>query len=246
MKKMRLDRILGNMGYGSRKDLKKYIKYGLVKVDGEAVKKSSIHVDPYKSIIEVNGERVEYKEKIYIMMNKPVDVISATYDRNHRTVIDLLEDRYLPFSPFPMGRLDIDTEGLLILTNDGKLSHEILSPKKHIPKTYYAHIEGEVNDEDIRAFKEGVFIDDDYRTLPSELVIIESGNISKIQLTIYEGKFHQVKRMFKSRDKRVIYLKRIEMGDLTLDEGLKLGEYRELTDEELEILKGSTSSHKND
>lgn len=241
---MRLDRILGNLGYGSRKDLKKYIKYGLVKVDNEVVKKSSIHVDPYESIIEINGEIVEYKEKIYIMMNKPVDVISATHDRNHRTVIDLLEDKYLPFDPFPMGRLDIDTEGLLILTNDGKLSHEILSPKKHIPKTYYAHIEGEVNDEDIAAFKEGVFIDDDYKTLPSELVIIESKNISKIKLTIYEGKFHQVKRMFKALNKKVIYLKRIAMGDLTLDEGLELGEYRELTNEELETLKGSTSNTK--
>lgn len=243
---MRLDRILGNMGYGSRKDLKKYVKYGLVKVNDEVVKKSSIHVDPYESIIEVNGERVEYKENVYIMMNKPVDVISATYDRNHSTVIDLLEEKYLPFEPFPMGRLDIDTEGLLILTNDGKLSHEILSPKKHIPKTYYAHIEAEVNDADIEAFKKGIVLDDGYKTLASDLVIIESGDVSEIQLTIYEGKFHQVKRMFQSRDKKVIYLKRMSMGDLKLDEKLELGEYRELTDEELDILKGSKSNHKND
>ncbi len=246
MQKMRLDRILGNMGYGSRKDLKKYVKYGLVKVNDEVVKKSSIHVDPYESIIEVNGERVEYKENVYIMMNKPVDVISATYDRNHSTVIDLLEEKYLPFEPFPMGRLDIDTEGLLILTNDGKLSHEILSPKKHIPKTYYAHIEAEVNDADIEAFKKGIVLDDGYKTLASDLVIIESGDVSEIQLTIYEGKFHQVKRMFQSRDKKVIYLKRMSMGDLKLDEKLELGEYRELTDEELDILKGSKSNHKND
>jgi len=246
LQKMRLDRILGNMGYGSRKDLKKYVKYGLVKVNDEVVKKSSIHVDPYESIIEVNGERVEYKENVYIMMNKPVDVISATYDRNHSTVIDLLEEKYLPFEPFPMGRLDIDTEGLLILTNDGKLSHEILSPKKHIPKTYYAHIEAEVNDADIEAFKKGIVLDDGYKTLASDLVIIESGDVSEIQLTIYEGKFHQVKRMFQSRDKKVIYLKRMSMGDLKLDEKLELGEYRELTDEELDILKGSKSNHKND
>ncbi|WP_432409666.1 pseudouridine synthase [Wukongibacter sp. M2B1] len=243
---MRLDKILGNMGYGSRKDLKKYMKYGIVKVDGEVVKKSSIHVDPDESIIEVNGERVEYKEYIYILMNKPVDVISATYDRNHSTVIDLLEEKYLPFEPFPMGRLDIDTEGLLILTNDGKLSHEILSPKKHIPKTYYAHIDGEVNDGDIAAFRKGIVLDDGYETLASDLIIIESGDISKIQLTIYEGKFHQVKRMFETRGKKVIYLKRIAMGDLKLDENLELGEYRELTNEELELLKGSTSNCKDD
>ncbi|WP_432667587.1 pseudouridine synthase [Wukongibacter baidiensis] len=242
---MRLDKVLGNMGYGSRKDLKKHIKNGLVKVDGEVVKKSSIHVDPYESVIEVNGEKVEYKEYVYIVMNKPADVISATYDRNHSTVIDLLEEKYLPFEPFPMGRLDIDTEGMLILTNDGKLSHEMLSPKKHIPKTYYAHIEGRVNDEDIEAFKEGIVLDDGYKTLASELAIIESGDISKIQLTIYEGKFHQVKRMFQARNKKVVYLKRVAMGDLKLDEKLDLGEYRELTDEELDILKGSTLNHKN-
>lgn len=239
MKKMRLDRILGNMGYGSRKDLKKLIKYGAVKVDGEVVKKSSININPYDSIIEIYGERVEYREYIYIMMNKPQDVISATYDNKHKTIIDLLDEKYLPFDPFPMGRLDIDTEGMLIITNDGKLSHEILSPKKHIPKTYYAHVKGKVSEEDIEAFKKGVTLDDGYNTLPAQLTILESGEVSKIELIIYEGKFHQVKRMFKARNKEVIYLKRIAMGKLKLDEKLELGEYRELTNEELETLKSS-------
>ncbi|SHJ84862.1 ribosomal small subunit pseudouridine synthase A [Paramaledivibacter caminithermalis DSM 15212] len=241
MKMMRLDRILGNMGYGSRKDLKKLIRHGAVKVDGEVVKKSSININPYESVIEINGEKVEYREYIYIMMNKPQNVISATYDNKHKTVIDLLEEKYLVFNPFPMGRLDIDTEGLLIITNDGKLSHEILSPKKHIPKTYYAHVKGIVDKEDIEAFKDGIILDDGYKTLPSQLIIKESGNISIVELTIYEGKFHQVKRMFKQRQKEVKYLKRIAMGELKIDEKLNLGDYRELTDEELNVLKSSIS-----
>ena len=239
MKRVRLDKILGNMGYGSRKELKKIIKYGLIKVDGEVVKKSSIHVNPYESMIEINGEIVEYREKIYIMMNKPKGVISATYDNRHNTVIDLLEEKYLSFNPFPMGRLDIDTEGLLIITNDGKLSHDILSPKKHIPKTYYAHIRGEVKEEDVEAFKEGIILDDDYKTLGSLLEIEESGEVSKINLTIFEGKFHQVKRMFEARNKKVLYLKRVAMGKLRLDDNLELGEYRELSDQELDLLKSS-------
>lgn len=239
MKKMRLDKILGNMGYGSRKDLKKIIKNGLVKVDGDVVVKGSIHVDPYENNIEINGNKVEYKEKIYIMMNKPGDVISATRDNKQETVIDLLEDGYLSFNPFPMGRLDIDTEGLLIITNDGKLAHDILSPKKHIPKTYYAHIRGRVTEDDIEAFKDGIVLDDGYKTLPSDLEIKESGDVTKIELTIYEGKFHQVKRMFEACNKKVIYLRRIAMGELKIDEELRLGEYRELKDEEIDILKNS-------
>ncbi|SKC75977.1 ribosomal small subunit pseudouridine synthase A [Maledivibacter halophilus] len=239
MNKMRLDKILGNMGYGSRKDLKKIIRQGAVKVDGEIIRKNSIHVNPYESIIEINGEKIEYRKYVYIMMNKPQGVISATYDNIHKTVIDLLDEKYLPFNIFPMGRLDIDTEGLLIITNDGKLAHEILSPKKHITKTYYANIKGFVDEEDIKAFKKGIILDDGYKTLPAELKIIEGGDVSTVELTIYEGKFHQVKRMFKSRNKKVIYLKRIAMGKLKLDGKLDLGEYKELNDEELEVLKSS-------
>jgi len=246
MKTMRLDKILGNMGYGSRKDLKKIIRYGLVKIDGEVAMKSSMHVDPYKSTIEINGEKVEYREHIYIMMNKPCDVISATHDNKHQTVIDLLEDRYLPFNPFPMGRLDIDTEGLLIITNDGKLAHEILSPKKHIPKTYYAHINERVTEKDIEAFKNGVVLDDGYKTMPADLKIKESGDVTEVELIIYEGKFHQVKRMFEACNKKVIYLRRIAMGELKIDEELGLGEYRELTDDELDTLKSSISQDKCD
>jgi len=137
----------------------------------------------------------------------------------------------------PVGRLDKDTEGLLILTNDGQLSHNLLSPKKHIPKTYYAHVCGTVTQEDIEAFKLGVELDDGYKTLPADLTILKSADISEIKLTIMEGKFHQVKRMFEAVGKKVTYLKRISMGNLMLDEGLELGEYRELTQEELELLR---------
>ncbi len=233
---IRIDKLLSNMGYGSRKDIKRVIRSGLVKVDDKAINKSSIHVNPYESIVEFNGERIEYREYIYIMMNKPQGVISATYDNYHETVLDLLEEKYLVFEPFPMGRLDIDTEGLLILTNDGKLSHKVLSPNNHIPKAYLAHIDSPVNDEDKISFKEGIVLDDGYECKSAELIIKESGDISKVELTIYEGKFHQVKRMFKALGKEVVYLKRIAMGNLKLDMNLELGEYRELTEEEIALL----------
>ncbi len=141
------------------------------------------------------------------------------------------------FEPFPVGRLDKDTEGLLVLTNDGQLAHRVLSPKKHVPKTYYAKIDGKVTEEDIEAFKNGVTLDDGYETMPSELVILKSDDISEIELTIHEGKFHQVKRMFESVGKTVVYLKRLSMGALKLDEILELGEYRELTDEEVKLIE---------
>ncbi|QZY53655.1 pseudouridine synthase [Crassaminicella profunda] len=236
-KGQRLDKVLSNMGYGTRKEIKSIIKKGSVKVDERVVKDSSMHIDPYENHIEIDGVKLVYKEFIYIMMNKPQGVISATFDARVETVVDLLDPTYQIFEPFPVGRLDKDTEGLLILTNDGKLSHGLLSPKKHVPKTYYAHVEGKVDEKDQRIFKEGVVIDDGYKTLPAELNIIKSDEISEIELTIYEGKFHQVKRMFQSVGKKVIYLKRIAMGDLKLDEDLALGEYKELTEEDLGKLK---------
>ncbi|QXM05607.1 pseudouridine synthase [Crassaminicella indica] len=233
----RLDKVLSNMGYGTRKEIKSIIKKGRVKVDHQVIKDSSMHVDPYENHIEIDGMKLIYKEFIYIMMNKPQGVISASFDPKVETVVDLLDHSYQIFKPFPVGRLDKDTEGLLILTNDGKLSHDLLSPKKHVSKTYYAHIKGKVDQQDILSFKEGVILDDGYKTLPAELNIIKSDEISEIELTIYEGKFHQVKRMFEAVDKKVIYLKRVAMGDLKLDQGLGLGEYRELTQEELGKLK---------
>ncbi|MDM8128579.1 16S rRNA pseudouridine(516) synthase, partial [Paraclostridium benzoelyticum] len=163
--------------------------------------------------------------------------ISATFDKHDPIVLDLIDKKSLAFEPFPVGRLDKDTEGLLVLTNDGQLSHRVLSPKSHVPKTYFAEIDGVVTEDDIKAFKEGVILDDGYKTMPAELIILESGDVSKIELTIHEGKFHQVKRMFESVDKKVMYLKRLSMGKLNLDESLELGEYRELTEEEVKLIE---------
>lgn len=236
---MRLDKLLANMGYGSRKEVKQLLKQKAVTVDGASVKDAAMHVDPEQQNVSVYGERVVYTEFVYFMMNKPPGVISATEDLRDETVIDLLEPLDQHFQPFPVGRLDKDTEGLLVLTNDGILAHKLLSPKKHVPKVYYAHIEGVVTEEDVEKFAEGVELDDGYMTKPGKLVILKSASQSEIELTIQEGKFHQVKRMFESVGKRVTYLKRISMGNLKLDDHLALGEYRELTAEELNCLQNN-------
>ncbi|MFQ7447269.1 pseudouridine synthase [Intestinibacter bartlettii] len=236
-KKQRIDKILSNLGYGSRSELKKFCKNGLVKVNGKVINNPGVQVDVENDEIIFDGEKVTYKEFIYLMLNKPDGYISATFDKRDPIVLDLIDKEDLVFEPFPVGRLDKDTEGLLVLTNDGQLAHRVLSPKKHVPKTYYAKIEGIVTEEDIKAFAEGVTLDDGYETMPAELIILKSDEISEIELTIHEGKFHQVKRMFESVDKKVIYLKRLSMGKLKLDENLELGEYRELTDEEVKMIE---------
>lgn len=233
---MRIDKMLANIGYGSRKDVKKLLKSGAVKVDGVIIKDAKQHVDPENQLVTVYGEEVEYREFIYLMMNKPPGILSATEDDRQETVVDILQEEDQIFDPFPVGRLDKDTEGLLLLTNDGQLAHRLLSPKKHVPKTYFARISGEVTNEDIEAFSKGVTLEDGYHTKPGHLVILSSGPISEIELTITEGKFHQVKRMFEAVGKKVTYLKRLTMANLVLDETLELGEYRELTEEELEAL----------
>lgn len=225
------------MGFGSRKEVKVLLKTKAVEVNGEIVRDPKVHVDEHADQVLVGGEAVAYTEFIYLLMNKPQDVISATEDKYDQTVIDLLDEEEQHFEPFPVGRLDKDTEGFLLLTNDGKLAHELLSPKKHVDKTYYALIEGLVTEADKEAFKKGVALDDGYVTKPASLNILESGPLSKIELTITEGKFHQVKRMFESVGKRVVYLKRLSMGPLTLDPELGLGEYRHLTEEEVNSLK---------
>jgi len=236
-KKQRIDKILSNLGYGSRSELKKLCKSGLVKVNGKVINNPGIQVDVENDEILFDGEKVVYKEFIYLMLNKPDGYISATFDKRDPIVLDLIDKEDLIFEPFPVGRLDKDTEGLLVLTNDGQLAHRVLSPKKHVPKTYYAKVEGVVTEEDVKAFAEGVTLDDGYETMPAELEILKSDDISEIALTIHEGKFHQVKRMFESVGKKVVYLKRLSMGKLKLDEGLALGEYRELTEEEVKMIE---------
>ncbi|XQY91058.1 pseudouridine synthase [Metabacillus sp. HB246100] len=237
---MRLDKLLANVGFGTRKEVKKMLKTGVVKVEGEVIKDPKTHVNPEEDTITVNEDIIEYKEFVYLIMNKPAGYLSATEDEYQETVLDLLEMGDAVCQPFPVGRLDKDTEGLLLLTNDGQLSHQLLSPKKHVPKTYYATILGEVTDRDVQVFKTGVELDDGYLTKPAILEILRSGDESEIHVTITEGKYHQVKRMFESVGKKVTYLKRISMGPIRLDEEeLKTGEYRELTEEEIEELRAA-------
>ena len=232
-KKMRVDKLLSNVGVASRAELKKYCKQGLISVNGKVINNPGVQVDPENDEVKFNGEKIVYRE----FLNKPDWYISATFDKHDPIVLDLIDPSYLVFEPFPVGRLDKDTEGLLVLTNDGQLSHRVLSPKKHVPKTYYAKIQGRVTEEDIFAFEKGVILDDGYETMPSQLKILKSDDISEIELTIHEGKFHQVKRMFESVGKKVVYLKRISMGKLKLDESLELGAYRELTEEEVKLIE---------
>ena len=235
----RIDKILSNLGYGTRKDLKKIVKNGMVQVNGITIKDSAMKVDPEKDKIVINGEEIFYREFIYLMMNKPAGVVSATFDNKDETVIDLLEVEHQVFEPFPVGRLDKDTVGLLLLTNDGDLNHRLISPKWKVDKVYFAKIDQKVTEEDIEKFKHGITLDDGYRCKEAILEIQKASEEgSEIVLTIQEGKFHQVKRMFEAVGKKVTYLKRIEFGTLPLDEDLEEGEYRELTEEEIAILKG--------
>lgn len=239
---MRLDKLLAHSGLGTRKEVKKLLKKKIVEVNNEIVTDPKVHIDPEVDNVTVSGEPLDYQEFIYLMMNKPQGVISATEDNLHETVLDLLEMQDSLQEPHPVGRLDIDTEGLLILTNDGKLTHRLLSPKHHVDKLYYAEIDGIVTEEDQTVFEQGVILEDDYQTLPAKLEIVsvnEDTNTSVIKLVIQEGKFHQVKRMMHSVGKEVTYLKRLEMGPLKLDDQLELGAYRELTSEELDLLRNA-------
>ena len=232
---MRLDKLLTELGTGSRSEVKKYIRSGLVTVNGEVIKKPEQKVDEKNDTVCYRGNPLTYTEYEYYLFHKPAGCVSATEDNLHRTVMDYLTDT-ARHDLFPVGRLDIDTEGLLLITNDGALSHELLSPSKHVAKTYYARIDGEVTQADIIRFKEGIDIGEERPTKPAELVIKKSGSVSEIELTITEGKFHQVKRMFEALGKRVIYLKRISMGPLKLPADLKTGTYRALTQAETDML----------
>ncbi|MGG7098369.1 pseudouridine synthase [Clostridium sardiniense] len=234
----RLDKIISNLGYGSRKEIKVLARKGFIEVDGVVEKDSGKLVDPDKSVIKINGEQIFYREFIYLMMNKPDGVISATSDSREETVVDLLEVDHQAFEPFPVGRLDKDTVGLLLLTNDGELNHRLIAPKWKVDKVYYAKIDKKVTEEDVEAFKKGITLDDGYVCKEAILEIIEATDEgSEINVTIQEGKFHQVKRMFEAVGKNVVYLQRIEFGGLPLDEDLEEGEYRELTEEEIMHLK---------
>ena len=230
---MRLDKFLVNTHIGSRKEVKKYCKEGLVKVNDITAKKSDILIDENKDLVTFKGEPIIYREHLYLMMNKPKGVICATEDSFHKTVVDLLNPDMGKFNLFPVGRLDKDTEGLLILTNDGEITHNLLSPNKKIPKTYYLESEKDIEDQDITKFKEGLDLGD-FVTQPASFEKIDNRSG---YLTITEGKFHQVKRMLQATCNKVLYLKRVSMAGITLDGSLNPGDYRELTAEEIQIIK---------
>ena len=232
---MRLDKYLADMSVGTRSEVKQMIRRGRVSVDGVVMKLPETKIDETKQSISVDGHAVSYEQFEYYMLNKPAGVVSATSDKKDKTVLDLIESKKRR-DLFPVGRLVKDTEGLLLITNDGELAHRLLAPKKHVDKVYYAKIEGKVTQEDVSLFSEGLDIGNEEFTKPATLEIVVSDSISEIRLTIQEGKFHQVKRMFEAVGKKVIYLKRLSMGSLVLDENLALGEYRSLTAEELEQL----------
>ncbi|MEW8968371.1 pseudouridine synthase [Exiguobacterium alkaliphilum] len=234
---MRIDKLLANMGYGSRKDVKLLLKQGAVQVDGQPVKDAKRHVKPETEVVTVFGEAVDYKPFVYLMMNKPEGVVSATEDQVETTVLELIDPSYAHYELFPVGRLDKDTTGLLLLTNDGAFNHALMSPRKHVDKVYIAEIDGEMTVDDVRRFAEGVELEDGYTTKPARLeVISRNGRRSMIRLTLSEGKYHQVKRMVAAVGKHVERLERIQIGTLELDPTLERGAYRELTQEEYDAL----------
>lgn len=225
---MRLDKYLAQMGAGTRSELKKAIRAGRVTVNGVPVKDASAHVREEDEIC-LGGQKIAYEQYVYYMMNKPAGVISATDDPRQRTVLDLIEGQQRK-GLFPVGRLDKDTEGLLLITNDGGLAHRLLSPKHHVDKVYFVRLDGPVGMAERRLFGEGLKVDETLTAMPADLQIL--GPQSEVKVTIREGKFHQVKRMFAAVGREVLYLKRLSMGPLTLDESLAPGAYRRLTQEE--------------
>ncbi len=235
-KQMRLDKYLAQISIGTRSQVKQMVRKGQVCVNGTVVKKPEYKVDPDQDQVVADGVKTKYVHEEYIMLNKPSGVVSATKDPREKTVLDLIDGQKRK-DLFPAGRLDKDTEGLLLLTSDGELAHRLLSPKKHVDKTYYARIQGRVTNEDVKVFLKGLDIGDEKPALPAVLQVLIEGEISEILITIQEGRFHQVKRMFRAVDKKVVYLKRISMGSLVLDETLMPGQYRNLTEEEIQRLK---------
>lgn len=232
---MRIDKYLADAGLGTRSEVKKMIRNRMVSVDENVVMDCAYQVALHNHIT-VNGQAVSCEEFVYYMLHKPAGVVSATRDTKEKTVVDLITE-HRRRDLFPVGRLDKDTEGLLLITNDGKLGHNLLHPRKHVDKTYYAKIKGCVTKEHVEAFAEGFSIGDEKDTEPARLEILKSGDESEIEITITEGRYHQIKRMFEAHDRKVLYLKRLRMGTLQLDETLAPGQYRRLTAQELKELE---------
>lgn len=233
---MRLDKFLAHSNIGTRKEVKKIIRSGRVKVNDKIIKNDDYKINEDKDSIYLDGELISYQQFYYVMLNKPQGYVSATIDDRYPTVLDCIYEDYA-FDLFPVGRLDIDTEGLLLLTNDGGLAHDLLSPKKHVDKVYYVELEKTYSQKDIEKLEKGIAINDEEVCKEAKVDRIDE---SRMFLTIQEGKFHQVKRMMHAIENEVTFLKRVQMGSLKLDETLSVGEYRELSEEEITLLKGES------
>ena len=230
---MRIDKYLADCGIGTRSEVKKFIKAKQITVNGEVVVKPEQKIDENVDKVSFKGQTITYEKYVYYLLHKPAGCVTAKQDNVHKTVMEYFPEDIRAKDIAPVGRLDLDTEGLLLFTNDGPLTHHLLSPTHHIPKTYYAILDKEVPESAVEQFKEGVDIGDDKPTLPAELVVLSE---KEAELTIHEGRFHQVKRMFEAVGCTVTYLKRLSMGALTLGD-LQKGEYRKLTEEEVQALQ---------
>lgn len=233
----RLDKMIASQGKYSRREVQELIKGGKVKVNGIIVRDRGAKSDDEKDTVTVNGEPLDFQKFVYIMLNKPKSVVSATNDKNEKTVIDLVPKEYKRRNLFPAGRLDITTTGFVLITDDGDFAHRILSPKNHIEKTYEARLAEKVTDEQIKKVSEGIVLKDGTKCLPAKVTVIEDGDEPLVEIKICEGKYHQIKRMFAAAGNGVIGLKRTQMGGLMLDPSLKEGECRLLTVREVQIIE---------
>ena len=232
---IRLDKYLADMQIGTRKEVKELIKKGRITVNNEKSVSSDTKIDTDRDLIMMDSEIITYSEFEYYMLNKPAGVVSASNDPKNKTVINLIKSKRKDL--FPVGRLDKDTEGLLLVTNDGELAHFLLAPKSHVDKTYYAVVKGLIGENEINKFKDGLVVDNELTALPARLEITGYDNVkdeSSVEVTIHEGKFHQIKRMFEALDKECLHLKRMAMGSLKLDESLAPGDFRLLSEQELD------------
>lgn len=232
---MRLDKFLSDCGIGTRREIKQILKTATVLVNGNEVKRPEFSVSPEEDTVTVNGERVIYRQFVYLMLNKPSGYVSAVFDNRLKTVLELVPPEFSHYDLHPVGRLDYDTEGLLILTNDGALTHRVISPKSHVDKTYFVRTLLPIDNSYEKAFADGVILDDGYKTMSAKITKGEEENTCT--LVIREGKFHQVKRMMEAVGNKVTYLKRIKIGSLALDDSLGKGQMRLLTEEELVLLE---------
>ena len=235
MGKIRLDKYLADMGLGTRTEVKKDIKKGRISVNQEIIKSPEYKIDIQTDVVLADGKEIAYEKMVYYMLNKPQGVVSATEDRRDRTVLEIIQEKKRK-DLFPVGRLDKDTEGLLLITNDGELAHNLLAPKKHLDKKYFVRLKNALSEENRKHLEEGVDIGEDKLTMPSQVFLLNEEK-NEVEIIIREGKFHQIKRMFHAVGNEVVFLKRLSMGSLVLDENLLPGEYRLLTPEEIVRLK---------